>query len=86
MDRLSKFEHNRFIGDKRTLVVYDIDELGAEHEELAEQLVQPHRSRIIQLLVLVGHQLRDLLRPASGHQDPAVAFTLDERLRHPPGA
>ena len=40
MDRLSKFEHNRFIGDKRTLVVYDIDELGAEHEELIADLVE----------------------------------------------
>ena len=40
MDRLSKFEHNRFIGDKRTQVVYDIDELGAEHEGLIADLVE----------------------------------------------
>jgi len=40
MDRLSKFEHNRFIGDKRTQVVYDIDELGSEHESLIADLVE----------------------------------------------
>ncbi len=39
MDRLGKFEHNRFIGDKRSQVVYDIDELGAEHEALIADLV-----------------------------------------------
>ena len=27
MDRPGKFEHNQFIGDKRTQVVYDIDAL-----------------------------------------------------------
>mgnify|MGYP000991022911 CR=1 FL=1 len=32
MERLGKFEHNRYVGDKRTQVVYDIDELGPEHE------------------------------------------------------
>jgi hypothetical protein len=40
MDRLSKFEHNRFIGDKRTQVVYDIDELGSEYEPLIADLVE----------------------------------------------
>ena len=33
MQRPGKFEHNRFVGDKRTQVVYDVDELGAEHAE-----------------------------------------------------
>ena len=40
MDRLSKFEHNRFIGDKRTQIVYDIDELELEHEPLIADLVE----------------------------------------------
>ena len=30
MQRLGKFEHHRFIGDKRTQVVYDIDETTDE--------------------------------------------------------
>ncbi len=39
MDRLAKFEHNRFVGDKRTQVVYDIDELGAEHSDKVAELL-----------------------------------------------
>ena len=30
MERLGKFEHHRYIGDKRTQVVYDIDETTDE--------------------------------------------------------
>ena len=30
MDRLAKFEHHRFVGDKRTQLVYDIDEVTDE--------------------------------------------------------
>jgi len=30
MERLGKFEHHRFVGDKRTQVVYDIDETSNE--------------------------------------------------------
>ncbi|MEM7095632.1 MAG: hypothetical protein AAF567_21705 [Actinomycetota bacterium] len=30
MDRPGKFEHSRFIGDKRTQVVYDLDEYSDE--------------------------------------------------------
>jgi len=26
MERLAKFEHHRFVGDKRTQLVYDLDE------------------------------------------------------------
>lgn len=37
MDRPSKFEHHRFIGDKRTQVVYDLDAL--EEPELIEELM-----------------------------------------------
>ena len=30
MERPTKFEHHRFVGDKRTQIVYDIDELADE--------------------------------------------------------
>jgi hypothetical protein len=30
MDRPAKFEHHRYVGDKRTLRVYDIDEVTDE--------------------------------------------------------
>ena len=39
MDRPGKFEHHRYVGDKRTQVVYDIDERGAEDEGLIEELL-----------------------------------------------
>lgn len=39
MKRLGKFEHNRYVGDKRSQVVYDIDELAAEDEHLIEELL-----------------------------------------------
>lgn len=39
MKRLGKFEHNRYVGDKRTQVVYDIDELAPEDEPLIEELL-----------------------------------------------
>jgi hypothetical protein len=40
MDRPGKFEHHRYVGDKRTQVVYDVDELGPEDEGLIEELMQ----------------------------------------------
>jgi len=40
MDRPTKFEHNRFVGDKRSQVVYDIDNLGDEHKPIIDELVQ----------------------------------------------
>ena len=40
MDRPVKFEHNRFIGDKRSQVVYDVDELGDAHEHLVHELME----------------------------------------------
>ncbi len=40
MDRPGKFEHHSYVGDKRTQVVYDIDELGPEDEGLIEELMQ----------------------------------------------
>jgi len=30
MQRLGKFEHHRYVGDKRTQIVYDIDETTDE--------------------------------------------------------
>ena len=39
MDRLSKFEHNRFVGDKRTQTVYDVGAIEEDHEHILEELV-----------------------------------------------
>ena len=39
MERPGKFEHHRYIGDKRTQVVYDLDTLAAEHEHLIDELM-----------------------------------------------
>ena len=38
MDRPSRFEHHRFIGDKRTQRVYDLDEY--ENVEVIEELME----------------------------------------------
>ncbi len=40
MDRLSKYEHHRFVGDKRTQTVYDIDAIDEEHEHIIDELVE----------------------------------------------
>lgn len=39
MERPPKFEHHRFIGDKRTQVVYDVDALDASHGPVIEELM-----------------------------------------------
>jgi hypothetical protein len=39
MERPTKFEHHRFLGDKRTQVVYDVDELGDEDAGLIAELL-----------------------------------------------
>ena len=39
MERLGKFEHNRFVGDKRSQVVYDIDELDEQYEPVIAELL-----------------------------------------------
>ena len=39
MERPVKFEHNRYVGDKRTQVVYDIDAIGPEDEHIIEELM-----------------------------------------------
>lgn len=40
MDRPGKFEHHRYVGDKRTQVVYDVDALGPEDEHLIGELLE----------------------------------------------
>jgi hypothetical protein len=40
MDRPAKFEHHRFLGDKRTQVVYDVDALDEADAHLVEELVE----------------------------------------------
>ena len=40
MERPAKFEHHRYLGDKRTQVVYDIDALGPEDEHLVQELLE----------------------------------------------
>ena len=37
MDRPGRFEHNQFIGDKRTQVVYDLD--GEVSQEVIDELM-----------------------------------------------
>lgn len=39
MQRLGKFEHHRFIGDKRTQVVYDIDEMIDDDRPVIDELL-----------------------------------------------
>jgi hypothetical protein len=40
MDRPSKFEHHRYVGDKRSQVVYDVDELAEEYAHLVHELME----------------------------------------------
>jgi hypothetical protein len=40
MERPGKFEHHRYVGDKRTQVVYDIDTLADEDAQLIEELME----------------------------------------------
>ena len=40
MDRPWTYEHHRYIGDKRTQVVYDVGALGPEDEHLIEELME----------------------------------------------
>jgi hypothetical protein len=39
MERPVKFEHQRFVGDKRTQVVYDVDAIEADDEGIIEELM-----------------------------------------------
>lgn len=36
MDRPTRFEHNRWLGDKRTQLVYDLDDEATDPEVIAE--------------------------------------------------
>ena len=36
MDRPARFEHNRWLGDKRTQLVYDLDDEATDPEVIAE--------------------------------------------------
>ena len=36
MDRPTRFEHNRWLGDKRTQLVYDLDADGTDPEVIAD--------------------------------------------------
>jgi hypothetical protein len=40
MERPAKFEHHRYLGDKRTQIVYDVDALGPEDEHLIQELLE----------------------------------------------
>jgi hypothetical protein len=39
MERPVKFEHQRFVGDKRTQVVYDVDAIEGDDEAIIEELM-----------------------------------------------
>jgi len=39
MERPTRFEHHRYVGDKRTQVVYDIDELDEADAPVIEELM-----------------------------------------------
>ncbi len=36
MDRPTRFEHNRWLGNKRTQIVYDLDDAATDPEVIAE--------------------------------------------------
>ncbi len=40
MERPGKFEHHRYLGDKRSQVVYDVDKLDPENEHLVHLLME----------------------------------------------
>jgi hypothetical protein len=39
MDRPTRFEHNRFLGDKRSRIVYDLDDADLD-PEIIDELMQ----------------------------------------------
>jgi hypothetical protein len=40
MERLARFEHHRFVGDKRTQVVHDIDHVPDDHASAIAELLE----------------------------------------------
>jgi hypothetical protein len=43
VERPTRFEHHRYLGDKRTLTVYDVDELDEAHAGIIEELLASER-------------------------------------------
>jgi hypothetical protein len=45
MSRPARFEHNRYLGDKRSLVVYDLDMYGSDERvtERVDELIASER-------------------------------------------
>lgn len=39
MERPGRFEHHRYLGDKRTQIVYDVDAIEGEDEKIIEELM-----------------------------------------------
>jgi hypothetical protein len=39
MERSTRFEDHRFVGDKRTQVVYDVDAIGPDDEAVVTELL-----------------------------------------------
>lgn len=39
MERPREFEHQRFVGDKRTQIVYDVDHLDDDHADVIAELM-----------------------------------------------
>lgn len=52
----------------------------------ADELKEPDRPRVLQLVDLVVHEGGDLIRVGSRNQDPGVPFRFDQHLRRPDGA
>lgn len=40
MERPGRFEHHRYVGDKRSQVVYDVDAIEGEDEKIIEELME----------------------------------------------
>ena len=43
MERLGRFEEHRYVGDKRSQVVYDIDALDEDRKPLIDELMASER-------------------------------------------
>ena len=40
MERPGRFEHHRYVGDKRSQVVYDVDAIEGDDEKIIEELME----------------------------------------------
>lgn len=43
MDRPGKYEHTRWLGDKRSQVVYDVDNVEGEDEALVDDIIKAEK-------------------------------------------